>query len=67
MDGAGHLLSLKVMRVSVRVCPANQTPNFCDFQLAQVATRVGERMGPFLFKLALLLSPLHRIRTLSTR
>lgn len=24
MDGAGHLLSLKVMRVSVRVCPAHQ-------------------------------------------
>ena len=24
MDGVGHLLSLKVMRVSVRVCPALQ-------------------------------------------
>jgi hypothetical protein len=24
MDGAGHLLSLKVMRVSVRACPAIQ-------------------------------------------
>ena len=24
MDGAGHLLSLKVMRTSVRVCPAIQ-------------------------------------------
>jgi hypothetical protein len=28
MDGAGHLLSLKVMRVSVRVCPAIKHPIF---------------------------------------
>lgn len=28
MDGAGHLLSLKVMRVSVRVCPAIESRLF---------------------------------------
>lgn len=32
-----------------------------------LATGAGERMGAFLFKLALLLSPLYRIRTLSSR
>jgi hypothetical protein len=68
MDGAGHLLSLKVMRASVRVCPAVSTSNLCDFGPdSQVATGAGERMGAFLFELALLLSPLHSIRTLSSR
>jgi hypothetical protein len=50
MDGAGHLLSLKVMRISVRVSPLIKTRIVCDLSRPnQVATGVGERMGALLF------------------